>query len=127
MAAAPPLPVLQRWAPRTMVSGAWLWELQISCGLQAAVVTYEQDSEVRGAHLPKPAEGGAASFVLVQRWASPRHKFLQTSSQAPLGFGGVFFFFFGFTLFFLLLLLKITSVVNPPPPPSSGADGLVAI
>jgi hypothetical protein len=34
---------------------------QLVCGLQAAVVTNEPAVEVRGAHLPKIAEGGAAS------------------------------------------------------------------
>jgi hypothetical protein len=28
--------------------------------------------EVRDAHLPKTGQGGAASFVMPQRWASPR-------------------------------------------------------
>jgi hypothetical protein len=60
--AAPRFAIFEAWAPRTMVLVA-LTEVapQLLFGLQAAVVTNEPAVEVRGAHLPKIAEGGAAS------------------------------------------------------------------
>jgi len=46
-------------------------------------VTNEHGSEARSAHPSKTAKGGAAEFVLVQRWASPHPA--QIFSELPVG------------------------------------------
>jgi len=62
-----------------MVSGAWLKTPHILGKLRAAVVAKVQEAEVRGAHLPKTAEGGATSVVIVpaikSKWASAHPRF----------------------------------------------------
>jgi hypothetical protein len=42
--AAPRFAVFETWAPRRMISGAWLKESQLSCRLHAAVVANDKKS-----------------------------------------------------------------------------------
>jgi len=63
-----------------MVSGAWLKAPHILGVLQAAVVAKKQEAEVRGAHLPKTAVGGATSVRdsasnQKQEWGSAHPQF----------------------------------------------------